>query len=220
MTYVPILGMIVPKLGTKASSSSVADALFPRTRQAVLGLLFGQPDHRFYLNEIVRLSESGVGQVQRELDRLSDSGLILREPQANQVYFQANPKSAVYHELVTLVAKTFGIGDVLRAALAGVADRVDVAFIYGSVARAEQRATSDVDVLIIGDVLLSELDPVLGPAESRLGRKISPTLLDARTFRRRVADQDHFLKSILGGPKIFLIGDSTRLKALDGRRAR
>lgn len=200
------------------SAVSVANALFPRTRQTILALLFGKPDQRFYVSEIVRRAGGAVGQVQRELDRLTRSGLLVREPCANQVYYRANPVSAVYHELVTLVAKTFGIGDALRAALAPLAEHIDVAFIYGSVARAEQRATSDVDVLIVGDVLLSELDPLLTDVETYLGRKISPTLLDRKTFRRHVADQDHFLKSILAGPKIFLIGGSAQLKTLDGRR--
>lgn len=197
---------------------SVADALFPRTRQSILALLFGNPDERFYVSDIARRAGDARGQVQRELVRLARSGLILREPQANQVYFRANPASAIYHELATLVAKTFGIADILRAALAGLADRIDIAFIYGSVARAEQRATSDVDVLIVGEVLLSELDPRLSQAETRLGRKVSPTVLDRKTFRKRAADQDHFLKSVLAGPKIFLVGDAAKLKSLDGRR--
>jgi predicted nucleotidyltransferase len=209
-------------MGTTHSSSpaSVADALFPRTRQAVLAVLFGRPDERFYLNDIVRRARSGVGQVQRELERMTASGLILREPEANQVYFRANLAGAVYHELVTLVARTFGIADVVKAALADVRGAIDVAFIYGSVARAEQRATSDVDVLFIGDVLLSELDPALGRAEKQLGRTISPTLLDVESFRRRLADDEHFLKSVLAGPKIFVVGDAKRLKQIDGRRAR
>lgn len=212
--------MIQPNLGTNLPAVSVADALFPRTRQSVLALLFGQPDERFYLSDIARRSGGAVGQVQRELDRLTQSGLILREPQAKEVYFRANPASAVYHELVTLVAKTFGIGDVLRDALSPVARRIDVAFIYGSVARAEQRANSDVDLLIIGEVLLSELDPLLTRAEAKLGRKVSPTLLDRKSFLRRVREQDHFVKSVLAGPKIFLVGDSAKLKSLDGGRSR
>lgn len=213
--------MIIPDLGTSQESSlSVADALFPRTRQRVLALLFGRPDQRFYVSEIARRAGGAVGQVQRELERLTNSGLILREPEAKEVYFRANTRSSIYHELVALTAKTFGIADLLRDALAPLHERIDIAFIYGSVARGEQRATSDVDVLVVGSILLSDLDPALTRAEAALGRAISPTLLDRKSLRRLVEDQDHFIKSVLAGPKIFLVGDPAKLKSLHEARAR
>ena len=105
-------------------------------------MLFGDPGREFYLREIVAFAKSGVGQVQRELNRLVRSGLVLREPKGNQVWFRANPDGSVYAELVGIVAKTFGIADFIRMALVPVAARLRAAFIYGSVARGQHRATA------------------------------------------------------------------------------
>jgi predicted nucleotidyltransferase len=208
-------------LRSNARPSTVGDALFGKTRQGVLSLLFGHPGKAFYRNQIARVVAGGaIGQVQRELERLTQAGLLVRETVGNQNHYRANPDSAVFHDLVALVTKTFGIADVLRNALDELSSRIAVAFIYGSVARGEHRAASDVDVLIIGDILLSDLDPILRNAEAALGRTISPTLLDEKSYRKRFAEDDHFLKTVLAGPKIFLIGDAAKLKQIRERRAR
>jgi predicted nucleotidyltransferase len=199
---------------------SVADALFGKTRQAVLAMLFGNPGRAYYTREIVHAASSGVSQVQRELDQMSRAGLITREPRGNQVYFQANRNAAVFAELVALVAKTFGVADILRKALAASQNRIQVAFIYGSVARGEQHAESDVDILIVGDVLLSDLDEILRAAESRLGRQLSVTVMNRKEFAKRHQAKDHFLRTVLEGPKILLIGDEKQLVKLDERRTR
>lgn len=198
----------------------VADALFGKTRQAVLALLFGNPGRAYYTREIVHAAGSGTSQVQRELEQMTRAGLITREPRGNQIHFRANRKAAVFPELVALVAKTFGAADILRGALAPMAKHIRIAFVYGSVARGEQQAESDVDVLVVGNVLLSQLDEGLRMAESRLGRQVSLTLLDAKEFAKRRMAQDHFLRAVLKGPKIFLIGDAQTLKELDERSAR
>ena len=126
------------------STLPVADALFGKTRQAVLAILFGNPGHAYYTREIVHAADCGASQVQRELEQLTQAGLITRLPRANQVYFQANEAASIYPELVALVAKTFGIGDFFRKALVPYATRIQSAFIYGSVASGEHHATSDV----------------------------------------------------------------------------
>ena len=197
----------------------VADALFGKTRQAVLALLFGNPGRAYYTREIVLAVASGVSQVQRELEQLTRAGLVTRERRANQVYFQANDAAAIYHELVVLVAKTFGIGDFLRMALVPCSTRIHVALIYGSVARGEHRATSDVDVLIIGDVLLSELEDAFRDVEARIARPVSSTVMDLREFAKRRKANDNFLRTIIAGPKIFLIGTVAQLKVDNASRA-
>ena len=199
---------------------SVADALFGKTRQAVLALLFGNPGRAYYTREIVHAVASGVSQVQRELEQLTRAGLVTRERRGNQVYFQANDAAAIYHELVVLVAKTFGIGDFLRKALVPFSTRILVALIYGSVARGEHHATSDVDVLIVGDVLLSELEDAFREVETRIARPVSATVMDLREFAKRKKANDNFLRTVLAGPKIFLIGDAARLKIDNASRAR
>jgi len=163
---------------------------------------------------------SGVSQVQRELEQLTRAGLVTRERRGNQVYFQANDAAAIYHELVVLVAKTFGIGDFLRKALVPFSTRILVALIYGSVARGEHHATSDVDVLIVGDVLLSELEDAFREVETRIARPVSATVMDLREFAKRKKANDNFLRTVLAGPKIFLIGDAARLKIDNASRAR
>ena len=200
-----------------AKSTSVADALFGKTRQAVLALLFGNPDREYYVREIVHAVAKGASQVQKELEGLAQGGLIVRRARANLVFHKANPEAAIFRELVAIVAKTFGISDVVRTALAKV-ERVRFAFIYGSVARNEHHATSDVDVLIVGDVMLSELEGPLHAAEKKLGRTIAPTVLGPKEFTRRRTEGDHFLRSVLAKPKIFLIGGPDSLRGeVEGR---
>lgn len=190
----------------------VAEALFSKTRRSVLALLFGQPGKAFYTREIVAAARAGASQVQKELDQLTRAGLLIRERRANQVYFRVNPDAPVFVELSGLVAKTFGIADIVRAALAPLCDLIDAAFIYGSVARSEHHANSDIDVFLVGDVLLSQLALPLSEAEKRLGRAVSATIFDRKEFAGRLKKRDHFISKVLAGQKIFLIGDEALLK--------
>ena len=199
---------------------SIPDALFGKTRQAVLALLFGNPERAYYTREIVHAAQSGASQVQKELEQMSRAGLITREPRGNHVYFQANRSAAIFAELAGLVAKTFGVADILREALGANEDRIQSAFIYGSIARGEQQARSDVDLLVVGDVLLSDLDEGVRAAEDRIGRQVSLTVMNRKEFAKRDKEKNHFLQTILCEPKIFLIGDEQRLAKFNERRAR
>jgi len=198
----------------------VADVLFGKTRQAVLAILFGNPGRAYYTREIMHAADSGGSQVQRELEQLTRAGLITRTPRANQVYFQANEAASIYPELVALVAKTFALGDYFRMALVPYATRIQSAFIYGSVARGEHHATSDVDLMIVGDVLLSDLDRALHEVEKKISRPVSATVMDLKEYVRRRKAKDPFLQTILREPKIFLIGNDRELAKLYERRAR
>jgi predicted nucleotidyltransferase len=149
--------------------------------------------------------------VQRELQQLTHCGLLLREQRANQVYFRANPDAPVYEEIKNIVRKTFGVVDVLREALSGFTDRIEVAFIYGSVARGEETAASDVDVLIVGDVRLSQIAKAITEAESAIKRTVSPTIYTDKEFAAKLHAKNHFLTRTLAAPNIFLIGDQAIL---------
>src|SRR5439155_4443228 len=127
------MGAIIPHMGT-TPAPRIADALFGKTQQRVLGLLFGNPSRSFYSNEIVRLSAVGTGTVHRELARLLASGLVTAGLIGNQKHYQANRAAPVFEELRGLALKTFGVADVLRAALAPLASRIRVAFVHGPVA--------------------------------------------------------------------------------------
>src|SRR5688572_29190150 len=141
---------MVFKMG--APLDSLSSALFGKTRRSVLGLLFGEPDRSFFLREIARRTGAGQGAVQRELRRLADAGIISRHPVGRTVMYRANPESPVYEDLRRLIAKTAGVAEHLRQALAPLRDRVEVAFIYGSFAKATGvRRTSDIDVMVVGD---------------------------------------------------------------------
>jgi predicted nucleotidyltransferase len=201
-------------MGTTGGEVNAASALFGKARKAILAILFGQPDQEFYLRQIVRTAGVGQGAIQRELARLTQAELVIRTRRGNQVFYQANRQSPVFAELRGLTVKTVGVADVLRAALAEVADRVRLAFVYGSVAKGSQRTASDVDVMIVGDLDFGEAVEHLHSAERELGREINPSVFRVDEFSSRAAANDHFLRSVLREPKVFLIGGEDELRGL------
>ncbi len=193
--------------------TSAADALFPAVRQRVLAVLFGSPDRSFYANELIALARSGTGAVQRELASLLAAGLVTVRDQGNQKHYQANAASPVFAELRGLVLKTVGLADVLRAALAPLEDQVAAAFVYGSVARQQDTAASDVDVLIVSDALgYAEVFGALEGAAQTLGRTINPTLYTRAELARRRAQDNAFVTRVLDQPRIWLMGDEEVLR--------
>lgn len=187
--------------------SSAADALFPRVRQRVLAVLFGAPDRSFYANELIAIAQSGKGAVQRELEGLSQAGLITATKRGNQKHYQANPASPVFAELRGLVLKTMGLADVLTAALAALAPRIERAFVYGSLARGQDTAHSDVDLMVVSaDLPYGDLFGALEGASASLGRSVNPTIYAPDEFARRVAQDKAFVTRVMEQPKIWLIG--------------
>lgn len=199
-----------PNMGissTSLDSATIADALFPKVRQRVLAVLFGTPDRSYYANEVIALAQSGTGAVQRELADLSEAGLLTVSKQGNQKHYQANANAPVFAELRSLVLKTMGLADVLRAALAPLTEQIDAAFIYGSVARQQDTAHSDVDVLIISDSLgYGEVFGALEGAAVSLGRKVNPTLYTLGDWSKRIKKDNAFVTRVWQQPKIWLIG--------------
>src|SRR5687767_5390191 len=143
-----------------------AAVLFGRSMRAVLGLLFSHPERAFYLREIARAGGTSPSSLQRELAALTGAGLIVREARGREVYFRANPDSPLFEELRGIAVKTFGVADVVRGALAPLAHLVRAAFIYGSLARGEARAESDVDVMVLGEPAFADVVARLRPAEA------------------------------------------------------
>jgi predicted nucleotidyltransferase len=181
------------------SRSSLVDALLSTTQQRVLALLFGQPERSFFGNELIELTKSGSGGVQRELRRLTDSGLVTATRIGNQKHF---------NELRSIILKTVGLAEPLSQALAPLAQRIVFAAIYGSVAKRTDTASSDVDLLIVSDDLtLEQVYSVLGGVERSLARKISPTLLTVEEFQRRRKAGNSFVSKVLAGDHIVLVGD-------------
>ena len=191
-------------LGTPAS---LADALFTTTQQRVLALLFGQPQRSFYTSELIELTGSGSGAVQRELQRLASSRLVNVTSIGTQKHYQANPDCPVYQELVGIVRKTVALVEPIRQALAPFANRITLAMLYGSVVQGTDTADSDIDLLVTADdLMLEDLYAALAPVESSLGRKISPTLYTVSEFNARRSAKSPFLIRVLKGEHLVLIG--------------
>jgi predicted nucleotidyltransferase len=212
------MGTLVPKMGTASSHASPSAALFGRSRRAVLALLYGHPDEDYYLRQIARATGLGLGAVQRELQRLSTAGIISRSVRGQHVYYQANRGCAFFSELKSLVVKTVGAGDVLRSALTPLAAKVNVAFIYGSVARGDERPGSDVDLLVVGEVSFDDVVSALSSAQQTLAREVNPTVYPPAEFRAKLAAGHHFLTSVMREKKTFLIGDERGLSRLGSKR--
>jgi predicted nucleotidyltransferase len=191
-----------------ASPTSLADALFTTTQQRVLALIFGQPSRSFYASELIERTGSGSGAVQRELKRLASSGLVTVKRIGNQKHYQANPDSPVFEELSSLVKKTVALAEPIREALASLIDRIDLAVLYGSVAKGTDTASSDIDILIVGDGLtLEDIYAALSPVEADLERKISPALYTRKEFADRKAANNPFLGRVLSAEYLTLIGE-------------
>lgn len=206
-------------MGKQLLVSAIGEALYGQTRQGVLRLFFGQPDRRFLQKEVIERIGLGSGTVQRELERLSKAEILVRTTEGRQNYYQANPRSPVFEELRGLVRKTFGATRVLQEALAPIAKRIDIAFIFGSVASGAENSESDLDLMVVAkDVSLSDLIPAVRQAERELGREVNPSLYTPKEFSRRLGERQNFLSTVVEGPKLFLIGDEHELGRLAKKR--
>jgi predicted nucleotidyltransferase len=206
--------MIVPEMGTKRADagSGLAGALFTPVQQRVLGLLFGQPDRRFQSAEIIRLAKSGTGAAHRQLQRLSEAGLVTVAREGNQKHYQACRQAPIFAELHALILKTVGVCEPLRVALVPVADRIHAAFVYGSVSKRADRATSDLDLLVVADDLAyPDLYTALQTAEAALARPVNPTLLTRAEWKEKRARRDSFVARVAAQPKLFVIGSEDDL---------
>lgn len=212
----PTLGINIPRMGmntkTPSKPTSLADALFSGTQQRVLGLIFGQPERSYYATELIGMTGAGSGAVQRELARLAQSGLVTVRPVGNQKHYQANPDAPIYAELCGIAQKTVGLAEPLREALVPLASQITAAFVYGSVAKRQDTAASDIDLMLISDTLsYADVFAALEEVGVRLGRPVSPTLMTRKELAKRVADDNAFVTRVMSQPKIWLINGEHEL---------
>jgi predicted nucleotidyltransferase len=194
-------------ISRKAARSAAAAALFTPVQQRVLGLLFGQPERRFQSAELIRLAGSGTGAVHRQLQRLAEAGLVAVTRDGNQKYYEAQKESPVFPEIHGLIVKTVGVVDPLRSALGAIADRIDLAFVFGSIAKGTERAGSDIDLLVVTDDLAyAEVYAALEAAEQSLGRTINPTVFTRAEWKRKRLRNDSFAVRITAQRRLFVIG--------------
>lgn len=210
----------MPNMSTTAIKSkqgqplSMVDALFTKTQQNVLAMLFGMPEKSFYTNEIIRNSGGGSGSVQRELSRLVRSGLVTVKRLGSQNHYQANPAASLFKELCAIVNKTVALVEPIKTALFPFVEKIELAFVYGSVAKKSDTAASDIDLMIVSDHLTyADVFPVLEEVSSNLQRSIQPTIYSKAEITKRIQSDNSFIKRVLEQPKIWVIGKESELPA-------
>jgi predicted nucleotidyltransferase len=199
--------------------SSPIDALISKTTQGVLASTVLHPQRWWYLSDLAKHLARTASSLQRPLAALVSAGILRRRKDGNRVYFQADSDCPFLAELQGIIAKTVGLADVLRAALSQFYSRIIVAFVHGSVAKALERARSDVDLIIVGDIGLSELSPILEEAENRLSRQVNASIYTPREFAKKIDAKNHFLCTVLEREKLFLVGNKDDLERIAGGKS-
>ena len=203
------------------TDSKLLDALLPQTRQAILATILLSPDRWWYASELARQVGLTPSTLQRELSSLTEAGILRRRVEGRQVYYQADPECPVLSELQALVLKTAGLVGVLKEALRPLRKGIEAAFVYGSIARGEELSTSDVDLMVVGEVGLADIAPRLRKAQDRITRQVNATVYSVDEFRKKVADGHRFLCSVLDSEKLFVIGTHRELEeTLEGESSR
>ena len=198
---------------------TLAHFLLGQTRSSVLGALLLRPEASLHVRELARLTGVSPGSLHRELRALADVGLLLRQETGRQVYYRANQQCPVFEELAGFLRKTAGLVDVLREALLPLADKIERAFIYGSMARGTEHAHSDVDLMVIGDLEFADVVLALAPAQATLRREINPTVFSHREFERKLKQADGFTAQVWNGPKLWVAGEPGADETGVGRRS-
>jgi len=192
--------------------SPVLDALFPAVRQELLAATLLSPDKWWYLSELASHLKTSPSSLQRELNSLTVSGILERKQDGRRTYYRARRDSPVFSELRDVFSKTAGIVPALQSELMRFSDKIDWGAIYGSIARSEEGAESDIDLLIVGDVTTADLVPALRRVERKFGREVNVKRYSEREFRDKMRDSDRFLKSIVKGKLVSLIGSPDELE--------
>ena len=188
--------------------------MFSTYRRQLLARLLLRPDERFHVRELARMTGISAGSLHRELKAMAESGLLLRERAGNQVFYRADTGCPIYEELASIFRKTLGLATQLQGALSDLADKIDVAFVFGSMASGRQESGSDVDICVLGEVSLLEVVKALTTAQETLGREINPVVMKTVKFAERLARRDRFATRVRSEPKVFVFGDEDDLAEL------
>jgi predicted nucleotidyltransferase len=202
-----------------SDETHLMDLLFTALRQRVMAELLLQPETTFHLRELARRTGSHVGTLARELEKLTQAGLLLRSQQGNQVHYRANVDHLLYPDLAALFQKTHGVGRLMQQALLELDEKIESAFIYGSMANRTATTRSDIDVLVIGTAAFAELVRVLHPLQEILRREINPVLYSGKEFASRLKRGDAFATTLAANPRIWIKGTDDDLAKLAGHKA-
>ena len=192
--------------------SKLADLLFKEQRQRILGLLLLNPQASYHVREIARLTNLNAGSAHRELKKLAEAELLSATERGNQLLYQANQNNPIFEELASILRKTSGLADVLRSALAPLAETIEVAFVFGSVASGKAGQHSDIDLCVVGEVTFSEVVKAVYSIQESLGREINPKCFTRKQWHQAVSEHSVFIKELLTKDVINIIGDRDDLK--------
>jgi DNA-binding transcriptional ArsR family regulator len=197
-------------------NSSSLDALLPKTRQGILAATLVQSEKAWYVSELARRLGVPSSSLQRELQDLSDAGILKTHRQGRMVYYQANADSPLFSDLRGLLLKTAGLADVLMDVLKPLASKLQIVFVYGSIAGGSEQSDSDIDLMVVGTVSPVQLAQPLRDAHELLGRAVNPTVYTPAEFDKKLKAKDHFLTRVLDKSKLFVIGNQDELGKITG----
>lgn len=199
----------------EGQSGGLASALFSQVQLRVLGLFFSQPSQRYQLTQVIKRVGSGRGAVQREVEKLTAAGILNLAVVDGRKLYQASRQSPIFEELHALIVKTVGLLEPLRQALKPLAPNIEVAFVYGSIAKGDDTAKSDIDLMIIGqNIEYSDVYKLLQKAEHNLLRPINPTLMNPAEWKQKTSSKNSFVSKIALQPKLFIFGTADGLKGI------
>lgn len=190
----------------------LSDVLFGEYRKRILGLLLLHPEQGYHVRELARLTNTSAGTLHKELSKLSDTGILQSKKVGNQQHYSANLQCPIFEELASIFRKTSGLADVIAGALSSAKNQIQLAIVFGSVARGEEQANSDIDVMVIGDISFGDVVSLLHESQATLRREINPVVYSMDSFKSRVEKNDSFIKEILNKPKLFIIGSEHELR--------
>jgi predicted nucleotidyltransferase len=188
--------------------------MFSPYRRQLLAKLLLRPDEQFHVRELARMTGISAGSLHRELKAMAESGLLLREKIGNQVFYRADTHCPIFEELAAIFRKTMGLASLLHNALSQLAGKIEVAFVFGSMASGQQKAGSDIDVCVLGNVSLLDVVTALSSVQDTLRRDINPVVMTAEKFAEQSVKQDRFVTRVLSEPKVFVMGDEVELAKL------
>ena len=190
------------------------DFMFSPYRRRVLAALFLRPDEQFHVRELERMTGVSAGSLHRELTAMAASGLLLREKLGNQVFYRVNTDCTIYEELAAIFRKTIGLTSLLQDALADLGDKIQVAFVFGSMASGRQTAGSDLDICVLGNVSLLDVVKALSPVQQTLQRELNPVVIAPQKFSELAKKNDRFVARVLDEPVLFLKASNDELAEL------
>lgn len=199
-------------MGTKAKDISAV--LFPGTKRKILALFFLNPDREYYFSEVVRMTGTRQGVIQRELKNLTEAEILTSEKRGRQRFYAVNRKHPIFKDLRNIIFKTYGVIGKIREALEPLREQVIAAFVYGSFAKGEEVSSSDLDLFVVGDIRLDELVSALSDVEEAIGREINPTLFSATEFKKKWSQKNHFIRSMAKTEREFIVGSEDEFRRL------